>query len=203
MTADAIDYMYRTIMENKNEIEIVPIGPLTNIAMLFILHPDAKQYIKRIVMMGGAYYFHYNEWNIFCDPEAASIVFSGEVPIYAVGLDATLQCPVTEELYQEIRNNGTPITDLLGELLRRYKESRGRHTFLHDPSTILAIAKPELFEFSSEDIVVELQGEFTRGTTFRRSKIGVHTIPNRNIYCASEVNSKGVLSVFRERILKG
>ena len=199
----AVDFLYRTIMENKHEITLVPIGPLTNIATLFMLHPDVKPYIKGIMMMGGAYYFHYNEWNIFCDPEAASVVFSSGVPIYAVGLDVTLKCPVTEELYQEIRSKGFPLTDLLGELLRRYKESRHRHTFLHDPSTIVALIKPELFKFNSEDIVVELRGEFTRGTTFRKSKIGVYTVPDRNIFCASEVDSAGVLSLFRERILKG
>lgn len=197
----AVDFLYRTIMENRNEITLVPIGPLTNIAALFMLHPDSVKYIKRIVMMGGAFYFHYDEWNIFCDPEAASVVFSSGVPIYAVGLDATLRCPVTEDLYQEIRAHGSPITDLLGELLRRYKESRGRHTFLHDPSAIISLIKPELFQFSSEDIVVELKGEFTRGMTFRKSKIGVHTIPDRNIFCASSVDNVGVLATFRERIL--
>lgn len=197
----AVDFLYRTIMENRNEITLVPIGPLTNIAALFMLHPDSVKYIKRIVMMGGAFYFHYDEWNIFCDPEAASVVFSSGVPIYAVGLDATLQCPVTEDLYQEIRAHGSPITDLLGELLRRYKEARGRHTFLHDPSAIISLIKPELFQFSSEDIVVELKGEFTRGMTFRKSKIGVHIIPDRNIFCASSVDNVGVLATFRERIL--
>lgn len=197
----AVDFLYRTIMENRNEITLVPIGPLTNIAALFMLHPDSVKYIKRIVMMGGAFYFHYDEWNIFCDPEAASVVFSSGVPIYAVGLDATLQCPVTEDLYQEIRAHGSPITDLLGELLRRYKEARGRHTFLHDPSAIISLIKPELFQFSSEDIVVELKGEFTRGMTFRKSKIGVHIIPDRNIFCASSVDNEGVLATFRERIL--
>lgn len=197
----AVDFLYRSIMENRNEITLVPIGPLTNIAALFMLHPDSVKYIKRIVMMGGAFYFHYDEWNIFCDPEAASVVLSSGVPIYAVGLDATLRCPVTEELYQEIRAHGSPITDLLGELLRRYKEARGRHTFLHDPSAIISLIKPELFQFSSEDIVVELKGVFTRGMTFRKSKIGVHTIPDRNIFCASSVDNEGVLATFRERIL--
>ena len=198
----AVEFLYKTIMSNKNEITLVPIGPLTNIAMLFRLHPDVIPFIKDIVMMGGAFYFHYNEWNVLCDPEAASIVFSSGVKIHAIGLDVTLKCPVTEELYQEVKNFGTPLTDLLAELMRRYKESRKRHTFLHDPSTIISLIAPELFTFNSEDIVVELKGEFTRGTTFRKSRIGFHDIPNRGIYCAEKVDTAGVVKIFRDRILK-
>ena len=62
----AVEFLYKTIMSNKNEITLVPIGPLTNIAMLFRLHPDVIPFIKDIVMMGGAFYFHYNEWNVLC-----------------------------------------------------------------------------------------------------------------------------------------
>lgn len=197
----AIEYIRRTIMGNPHEITLVTIGPLTNIAILIRQYPEVIPLVKEIVMMGGAFYFHYDEWNMFCDPEAASIVFSSTIPIKAIGLDVTLQCPVTEELYQEIRNHGGELTDLLGELLRRYKENRKRHTFLHDPLAIMSLFRPDLFEYRSEDVAVELKGDVTRGMTFRKSKIGVHTIPERNIYAASAVAAEKAVECFRERIL--
>ena len=84
---DGVEYLRRSLSASQGDITLVTIGPLTNVGVLLCKHPEVKGKIKEIVMMGGAYYMHYNEWNILCDPEAAHIVYSSGVPIRAIGLD--------------------------------------------------------------------------------------------------------------------
>ncbi len=196
----ALDFLYTHFMASGGTDVLVPIGPLTNIALLIQLYPEVKQKIGSIVLMGGSFYRHYNEWNIFCDPEAASIVFASGIPIKAIGLDVTLQTPVTEELFQEIRLHNTPMTDLLGELLNRFHSVHTHHTFLHDPMAVLAVFDEELLTYHSEDIVVELKGEFTRGTTFARTAIGKRSA-EKGILCAQTIKSDAFVELFRKRIL--
>lgn len=197
---NAIEYLYRTLMNSSGEITIVPIGPLTNIGVLLREYPEVIPKIKEIVMMGGSYYMQYNEWNIQCDPEAAAIVFESGVPIRAIGLDVTTQCPITEELFTLIQNHGNPVTNLLAELLLCFKKRRGRHTFLHDPMAVFAVYDKKLITYSKEDIAVELSGKYTRGTTFNRSKIGVGS--NRyNAQCAKAIQAQRFVEQFKEIIL--
>ncbi len=80
-------------------VTLVPIGPLTNIALLLAAHPDVKPRIARIVAMGGAFSggntTEAAEFNIHCDPEAARrVLVEEDVPITLVPLDLTLRCAV-------------------------------------------------------------------------------------------------------------
>jgi len=87
----AVDFIINTIMENPKQITLVPVGPLTNIAVAVIKEPRLKDYVKEVVIMGGAVLTYGNitpesEFNIFTDPEAAKIVFESGLPITLVGL---------------------------------------------------------------------------------------------------------------------
>lgn len=185
---DGVEYLYRTLIESDGDITLVPIGPLTNIAALIHRYPEVKGKIKEIVMMAGAYYMHYNEWNVRCDPEAAAIVYSSGIEIRAVGLDVTTRCQVNDELVELFKTCGRPENELLAELLLCYRKKRGRHTFLHDPMAVYAVYDQELIEYSGEDILVELHGEHTRGMTFNRFKIGEGNI-RHNIKCAKNIQA--------------
>lgn len=198
----AIEFLYEQIKKYPGEVTLVPIGPLTNIAMLIRIHPDVIPMVKEIVMMGGAFYFHYDEWNMVCDPEASAIVFGSGIPIKAVGLDVTLKCPVTDELQNEINSFGTPLTDLLGKLLLHYRAKRGRNTYLHDPLALMALTCPDLFEFKKESINVELKGEHTRGMTFRKTKLGKSVVDEKSIEAAATVKEAEAVEYFRHIILR-
>lgn len=83
---DAVEAMYKVIMENKNEIVFCEIAPQTNLASLLTKHPDCAQYIKQIVFEGGSPYCYkgrkpHISFNASSDPEAMSIVLDSGIPI--------------------------------------------------------------------------------------------------------------------------
>lgn len=198
---DGVEYLRQSLEQSEGDITLVTIGPLTNIGVLFRSCPEIKGKVKEIVMMGGAYYMHYNEWNILCDPEAAHIVYSSGVPIRAIGLDVTTRCQVDDGLVSLFKNSGKPEVELLGELLMCYYENRGRHTFLHDPMALFAVYDKELITYSGEDIHVELQGKHTRGTTFNTWKIGVGN-SRQNVRCAKDIKAEEFVEKFKEIIMR-
>jgi len=86
----AVDLIIKTIMDNPGEITLVPVGPLTNIAVAVVKEPRLKGYVKEVVIMGGAVTVAGNitseaEFNVYADPEAAKIVFHSGMPITLVG----------------------------------------------------------------------------------------------------------------------
>src|SRR5919106_6919652 len=93
-----VDLIIRTVQESAEPVTLVPVGPLTNIAMAFLRAPEIKERISRIVLMGGAARFGNvtpaAEFNIYVDPEAAVVVFGAGLPITMVGLDATHQARI-------------------------------------------------------------------------------------------------------------
>ena len=100
---DAVELMYEAISKNPGEVTLIAIGPLTNVALLFAIHPDAPALLDELVIMGGAYFENPRctwdirvEYNIKCDPHAAHIVFGadvGRISVYGVELTWDYQLP--------------------------------------------------------------------------------------------------------------
>ena len=111
-TEMAWDALYRCAREWKGELELILIGPETNAAIAFQKYPDLKNYLKRILIMGGAAVGGNRtpaaEFNIWVDPHAAQIVFKSQVPIIMCGLDVTMRAELnsakidTRESYQRL-----------------------------------------------------------------------------------------------------
>lgn len=199
---DAVDYIIEIVMKSDGDISIVPIGPLTNIALAIIKKPEIKNKIKSIVMMGGAYYFPYNEYNIECDPEAARIVFESGIQIKAVGLDVTLKCQLTQQDVERIEHPHNEITQFLSDLIGRWTKINDYLPILHDPLAICAVFDKELLEFNEERIVIETKGEFTRGATFNQTSYrwGRTDAINSNIWTAKNVNHEKFTKLFMDRV---
>ena len=88
----AIDFIIDTVRKYPGEIEIVSIGPATNIAMAMQKAPDAMRQIKRIWSMATAGLGHGNaspvaEFNVYADPEAYKIMLDFGIPVTVIGLD--------------------------------------------------------------------------------------------------------------------
>lgn len=88
----AVDAILRLISENPYQLELITLGPLTNIALACLKDPDTMQKIKRITIMGGAGHGSGNitplaEFNIFVDAEAAAVVLQSGIPLLLVGWD--------------------------------------------------------------------------------------------------------------------
>lgn len=87
---DAVNELVRRFREAPGEITLITLGPLTNIALALSLEPKMAEWVKECYIMGGAACTVGNitpaaEYNIWCDPEAARIVFHSGMKIMMVG----------------------------------------------------------------------------------------------------------------------
>jgi inosine-uridine nucleoside N-ribohydrolase len=161
----APEFLYQKLKAEPGKLTIVTIGDLTNVGRLLTDHPEAKPWIRRIVMMGGAVRVGYNgkpppswEWNIRSDIKAAQVVFSSGVPYLVAPLDATTIVKLEEPLRARIFESGTP----LGRELYTLHKLWGKTTpTLFDP---VAVALSFNRSFCAiEDLRIEVDKEgFTR-----------------------------------------
>ncbi len=93
---DAVGFLHKTVTENPHEVVLCAIGPLTNLAELFLAYPETPSLLKRLVIMGGRFgdvdngRWGVQEWNILNDPASADIVFSAPVPdVLLFGVEQT------------------------------------------------------------------------------------------------------------------
>ncbi|HYU20730.1 MAG TPA: nucleoside hydrolase [Chloroflexota bacterium] len=169
-----VDLMIRTVRESAEPVTLVPVGPLTNVAMALLRAPEIRSNIARIVMMGGAVYLGNAspaaEFNVFVDPEAAALVFESGVPITMVGLDATHQARVRPAERERIRGLGSRVGTMVAELMEWYGQYHARRYGwndppIHDALAVAAVMRPDLLETKHVNVVVETAGTHTAGRT--------------------------------------
>jgi pyrimidine-specific ribonucleoside hydrolase/non-specific riboncleoside hydrolase len=165
-----------TILEQaekyRGELEIVAVGPLTNLAIAFLLYPQLKGLIKHIWIMGGSTVGgNVNttaEFNIWVDPEAARLVFGFGIPFTMVGLNVTMQAVLDESDEARIRAIGSPgavvVADLLKFMFVRRDEG-GEDAVMHDALALAAALCPECLECKDYFVDVECEGTYTFGHT--------------------------------------
>jgi inosine-uridine nucleoside N-ribohydrolase len=170
----AWDLIYRIAGETRGELDIVAIGPLTNIAIALAKYPELVDWIHRIVIMGGAILAGNTtpaaEFNICVDPEAAKRVFTSGVPFYLCPLDVTHEGYITSGDLDDISRFGSKEAVFFADIIRPYLAlasiySGGRGAALHDPLALLFAADNSYFEYEECFIGVETLGSLTRGKT--------------------------------------
>lgn len=127
----AADFLIRKVREEKGEITLVPIGPLTNIAEAVQKDPAFVKNVKEVVIMGGAVHegnvTPYAEFNFWVDPEAAKIVFqAGFEKIVMVGLDATKHVWLNPALRELLYQINTPVSRFIHKVTRVYADAHWR-----------------------------------------------------------------------------
>ncbi|MDK2856448.1 MAG: ribosylpyrimidine nucleosidase [Bacillota bacterium] len=170
----AVDFIIRTLDESDGDITLVPTGPLTNIAAVFIRRPDLARRVKEIVLMGGAYGLGNvtpaAEFNIYADPEAAHVVFTAGAPITMVGLDLTHQATATPDVLERLRGLRTRVGDLVAELLTffgsTYHKVYGMEAPpVHDPCTVAKLIDPDVFTTRPAYVAVDTKSDLNYGRT--------------------------------------
>ena len=120
---NAVEFMLDIIRSSEEKITLVPIAPLTNIALLLTAYPEVKSKIEMICLMGGSIeegnVTPTAEFNIFVDPEAAKIVFNSGIPIIMSGLNFTNRVSIYDNEISELKKGGKASV-LVGELLDFY-----------------------------------------------------------------------------------
>jgi inosine-uridine nucleoside N-ribohydrolase len=154
---------------------IVAVGPLTNVALALRAAPDLAGRIAGISIMGGGAFGNRTpvaEFNIWCDPEAAAVVFGYGGPLVMAGLDLTHQLLATPPRIAALRARPGRAAAVFADLFGFYAGTFfDRHDetvtggAVHDPCAVLALTHPELFEREARHVAIETAGRLTRGMT--------------------------------------
>jgi purine nucleosidase len=168
--AHAVDFLTERIAAAPGEVTLVATGPLTNIALAVRRYPPLVTQVADFVIMGGSAgrgnMTPAAEFNIWCDPEAAAIVFTAGWRVTMAGLDVTHQALATAEVRDRLSTLGTLSDELLLPSLRGYQslaDAAGQP--VHDVCALALVAAPGLFGCQPAHIEVETQGRWTAGMT--------------------------------------
>lgn len=171
----AVDVIIDIVRSNPGEITLVPVGPLTNIALAFLKAPEIRSQIPEIILMGGSIVggnaSPAAEANIYNDPEAAKVVFESGIPIVMVDLGATDQARLTRKDIERLRAAGSRVARYAADIGDFYIDFSERLGFmggaaLHDPLAVgLAIDLSLATDLRPMHIQVETKGSLTYGET--------------------------------------
>lgn len=168
----ALDLITGAIESYPGKVTLIPTGPLTNVATVFLARPDLKEKIRSIVLMGGAAYegnvTPAAEFNMHVDPEAARIVLQSGVPVAMIGLDATHQALIYPDEVEKLRSMGGA-GKVAAELIDFSSSFHRKQGFpgnpVHDGLAVAAVIDPGVVSLESLYVDVELRGEITTGRT--------------------------------------
>ena len=197
----AADLIVDTLMESPVKLTLVPVGPLTNIALALKLEPRIKSHIERIVLMGGAFNLLRAEYNIWRDRAAAEIVFRSGVPITAVGLDVTTKCKLQHADVERLRAARNPATAFLVRLIELWQNNKpDQYPTLHDPLAVAVTMRAALVETQSGSVHVETNSPLTNGITLftPADRLPAGTVATTQV--AREVDVPAFLNLFLKRL---
>ncbi len=206
-----VDFIVETLMrEPEGAVTLVPIGPLTNIALAMMREPAIVPRIREIVLMGGGYFEQGNvtpaaEFNIHVDPHAAALVFASGAPIVMMPLDVTHKALTTRRRVEAFRRLGTRVGEATAALLdfferfdvEKYGTDGGP---LHDPCTIAYLLAPELFGGRRCNVGIETASELTMGATVV-DWWGITDRP-KNALVMRDIDADGFFALLTERLAR-
>ncbi len=169
----AADLIIELVHKYPHEITLVPVGPLTNLALAIRKDPSIVPLVKEVVLMGGSISggnaTAAAEANIYNDPEAARAVFEAGWPLTMVGLNVTEKTLFTAADLKELAKTHGPENDfavgVLTFMVDLAAKLGGEGTPMHDPLAVGAAIERSLITTQDMRVDVETRGEFTRGET--------------------------------------
>ncbi len=203
----AAEFICRSVSENLGEIVLCPVGPLTNLAQALELDPSIAGKVKSVTVMGGSLDAGGNvtpssEANIWQDPHAADVVFAAGWDVTRVGLDVTHEIKCTPEDFAGLAAKAPVLGGFLNDAVQYYFEFHRRvdgfnGCYMHDPSAVISIVRPDLFAVEPEPLRVIVEGEEI-GRTVRAAG---QNRPATSV--CMQVDAEAVREVFLETISNG
>jgi inosine-uridine nucleoside N-ribohydrolase len=184
---------------------LVAVGPLTNVALLLALHPEAAP--ERIVLMGGAIaegnVTPAAEFNIWSDPEAARRVFESGVDVTMVGLDVTHRALLTPGHADRLRTSGRAgklVAELFDFYHRFHAETYGLPgSPIHDAVAVAHVTHPHLLETLERNVAIDCESQLCRGRTV--VDLWRRTGNEPNAHVAVDIDADAFLELLLERIM--
>lgn len=207
----AVQVIHQKAEELGEDLTLVAVGPLTNVAAAVVGDPELASKVNGLVVMGGAYnltpYGHGNvsavaEFNVWHDPEAAKIVFNSGIPMVCAGLDTTTHPDyrMGVDMFREIEALGTGRSRLVADLCRGIVERLNGFS-LHDPMAVAYLVDPTMFKTQRCRVDVETCGKLTRGMTVVERRHG--RIVEGNVEVIVEVDAERFHRLIMERVAEG
>jgi pyrimidine-specific ribonucleoside hydrolase len=200
----AIEVLADVLRTSDQPVTLVPIGPLTNIALLLAVHPELAPRIGRIIWMGGSLGAGNTsgvaEFNAHCDPEAAHRVLTqADVPVTMVPLDLTLRCPAGPEWVDALAASGPRCAALAGVIGHYRAAFRKRYGIdavaVHDAVAVLEAVLPGTLRTTPRPIAVACDLGPARGAT-----VGMAEGSGQPVQVALDADTDKVLAEILERL---
>jgi inosine-uridine nucleoside N-ribohydrolase len=190
------DLIIELIHAAPHEITLVPVGPLTNIALAVLKDPSIVPLVKEVVLMGGSIgggnVNAAAEANIYNDPEAAQIVFQAGWPLTMVGLDVGDKTLLGRKHLDELGRTHGPINDFIHGVAKYQVDLSATFgspgTPMYDPLAVGVAIDPTLVKAPEMHVDVETHGIFTRGETVANR----HGMIERNVLHGDHYVIEGV-----------
>jgi inosine-uridine nucleoside N-ribohydrolase len=169
----APDLIIQLIHQYPHEITLIPVGPLTNIALAVSKDPSIASLVKNIVIMGGSIgggnVDGAAEANIYNDPEAAQIVFNAGWVVTMIGSDVGERTLITGKDLRTLQSTHGPQNDLASNIVNFYVARSVANGYegaaMYDPLAVAVAMDPTFCTLKDMHVDVETKGEFTRGET--------------------------------------
>lgn len=174
----AVTLLADTVAGSAEPVTLVAVGPLTNVALFYALHPELAARLGGLVVMGGSVgagnVTPAAEFNTWADPEAAYRVLTdpglpGPVPTALVGLEVTFAVPVDESAVRRLATGGAPgraVAAMLGGAVEFYHRTRRTTSVaVHDAVAVVRVLRPDLFTARPATVSVDCTDGPGRGGT--------------------------------------
>ena len=197
------------VNEYPNEITLLCIGPVTNVALALLKEPGIGRKIKNIVSMGGTIHHPGNatpsaEYNVYCDPHAYDILLHSGINLTIVPLDVTYKCIFTKAHLAKMSQAKASIYNFIDRSTAFYMEFHSEYQgiegcAINDPLAAAILVKPELVKFRDYYVDVELRAEKTTAKLSADHFGALDRTANAQV--AMEVDVEGFMDFFIERVV--
>lgn len=203
---NAINKIVSLINANPNEIEIIAIGPLTNIAKVFDKDPSTINKLKSLYIMGGigegkGNITHHAEFNFWVDPDAADVVLNSNIKIHLIAWDTTqIYGYINKENFEELEKINSSLSqfsiDIQQKALQYYKIKYNEYKVdLADPLAMAAFIDSKIVtEYKNCEIKMILNG-------LERGKDIVSFTKKGNIKLASKISREKFLNTLKKSLV--
>ncbi len=170
----AVEVIHDLVEAHPGQITLVPVGPLTNIAMALLQYPELAGKVREIILMGGSVgagnATPAAEANIYHDAEAARVVFESGIPILMVDLTACAQARLTRADAARLRESADPVAQFVAAIAEPYLKFAERFgpggAAIHDALAVGIAIDPLIAKTVKRvHVDIETRGEFTYGAT--------------------------------------
>ncbi len=196
LTENAPEKLVELTRAYPNEVTILALGPLSNIARAIQLDAQFSAHLKQLVMMGGAISVPGNknrvaEFNFFVDPEAAAIVFQQHTPKVLVPLDACNEVTLQVEDFQKVQN--TQLHSILIPMMEHFfagltTDEGTSGILVYDALAAYYLLNPKAFTLEAMDVVIETEGKYTFGMSIAERR--AHKVEKTNVAVVVKIDDQ-------------